>query len=206
MTGTNRWPQQARGSGLRAEASRREVTRRGWRLLIGLLPMLAAVACGSTLATTGTLQGHTYRDSAGLTIKIPQGWNARQFSDAKDGITSAGVQLSNVQLPQPSLAPGFPIQVNNKVLPAHGIGLIVATDTDHAVSHYGRLAAPPLPGPDTRNAWRYWDAGSQPAGTPEIKILWFRAHGTIFVATAKIGSKATKSGLDALDAIVQSLR
>ncbi|HKF34600.1 MAG TPA: hypothetical protein VKB37_19740, partial [Jatrophihabitantaceae bacterium] len=46
---------------------------------------------------------------AGWTIEVPPGWHAVRFSDSKDGITSAGVQLSNIQLPPPVLRPGYPI-------------------------------------------------------------------------------------------------
>ena len=48
--------------------------------------------------------------------------------------------------------------------------------------------------------------GSAPAGAPYLETLWFRVHGTTFVACAKIGSKATSSDLKAVAAIVQSLR
>jgi hypothetical protein len=114
--------------------------------LTGLIPVLAA-ACtaGEGNATAGTSHpGQTYRDSSGWTIEIPPGWYAVRFSDSKDGITSTGVQLSNIQLPPPTLAPGFPIQVNGGVLPARGVGLIIATDTDPRLRH-GRVAVPPLP-------------------------------------------------------------
>ncbi len=124
-----------------------------------------------------------------------------QFSDSKDGITSAGVQLSNVQLPPPSLKPRYPIQVNGRVLPAHGVGLIIATDTDPKLSH-GRVAVPPLPAPNGRD----WAMGSAPAGSPYVEALWFRINGTTFIASAKIGPKANDADLKALAQIIQSLR
>lgn len=181
--------------------------RRGFLWLIGLIPVIAAAGCGAGGATTLTAshQGHTYRDAAGWTIEVPPGWHAMRFSDSKDGITSAGVQLSNVHLPPPALVPGFPIQVNGGVLPVRGVGLVIATDTDPKLSH-GPVAVPPLPGPSAPNAWRYWGGGSAPAGSPYIEILWFRVNGTTFIACAKIGPKATRDGLKAVDAIVQSLR
>src|ERR1700685_1331152 len=115
---------------------RQRFMRRGFRWLIWLAPLLAAAACraggGSTFVARQ--QGQTYRDSAGLTLMVPPGWYVVQFSDSKDGIASAGVQLSNVRLPRPSLLPGFPIQVNDQVLPPHGVGLIIATDTDPKLS------------------------------------------------------------------------
>jgi hypothetical protein len=183
------------------------VRRAAFLWLIGLIPVIAATACGSTgYSVTGSHHGHLYRDAAGWTIEVPPGWHAVRFSDSKDGVTSAGMQLSNVRLPPPALAPGFPIQVNGEVLPARGVGLIIATDTDPHIRHYGRLAVPPLPAFDDPNGWRYWNAGSGSAGTPDIEILWFRFHGTTFIACAKIGPKATRGDRKALDTIVHSLR
>ena len=103
---------------------------------------------------TASQQGHTYRDAAGWTIEVPPGWHAVRFSDSKDGITSAGVQLSNIQLPPPVLRPGYPIQVNDHVLPARGVGLIIATDPDPKLSD-DPVAVPPLPAPSAPNARRY---------------------------------------------------
>jgi len=180
--------------------------RRVLHWLTGLILMLAAAACGAGSGTTLTTshQRQTYRDSAGWTIKVPPGWHTVQFSDSKDGITSAGVQLSNVKLPPPTLVPGFPIQVNGQVLPAHGVGLIIATDTDPKLSH-GPMAVPPLPGPHAPNGWKYWNAGSAPADSPYIEILWFHAHSATFIACAKIGPRATSGDLKAVAAVVQSL-
>ena len=128
-----------------------------------------------------------------------------RFSDSKDGITSAGVQLSTVQLPPPALVPGFPIQANGGVLPTRGVGVVSATDPDPNVPH-GPVAVPPLPAFDAPNGWKYWSAGSASAGAPYIEILWFRVHRATFIATAKIGPKATNSDLKAVAAIIQSLR
>jgi hypothetical protein len=176
--------------------------------LSGLIPMLAVAACGvggGNSPVTTSHPGQTYRDSAGWTIEIPPGWHVVRFSDSKDGITSAGVQLSNVQLPPPALVPGFPIQVNGGVLPVRSVGLVIATDTDPKLSR-GPVAVPPLPGRGAPNAWRYWGGGSASAGSPYIEILWFRVNSTTFIACAKIGPKATSHDLKAVDAIVQSLR
>src|SRR5690349_19422285 len=104
----------------RSKARRQRVMRRGFLWLTGLIPLIASAGCGASggIAQAGSPQGHTYRDRAGWVIKIPPGWHAVRFSDAKDGITSAGVQLSNVPLPPPVLVRGFPIQANGGVLPA----------------------------------------------------------------------------------------
>lgn len=144
----------------------------------------------------------TYHDSAGWSIKVPPGWHAVPFRDSKDGITSAGLQLSNVQLPTPSLVPGYPIQVNNRVLPARGIGLIIATDTDRKLSHYVVVRRLPLPAPNGR----YWTIGSSLGGTPYMELLWFHAHGKTFIACAKVGPNVTRTDLKAVAAAVRSLR
>ena len=122
------------------------------------------------------------------------------FTDAKDGITSAGVQMSDIQLPPPTLIPGYPIQVNGQVLPEQGVALIIATDTDPALPH-GPVAVLPL-APNGR----YWTMGSAPAGAPSMQTLWFKANGMTFLACAKIGPKATRGDLRALAAIIRSLR
>jgi hypothetical protein len=171
--------------------------------LTRLIPVLAVAACGaagsSTVAASHLRQ--TYRDRAGWTIEVPPGWHAVRFSDAKDGITSAGVQLSNVQLPPPTLIPGYPIQVNSQVLPGRGVGLIIATDTDPSLSR-DYVAVPPLPAP----TGRYWTTGSAPAGAAYIQTLWFRVNNTTFIACAKIGPKATSGDRQAIAAIIRSLR
>ena len=175
--------------------------------LIGLIPVIAAGACGAGdgAALTASQQVHPYRDPAGWTIEVPAGWHAQRFSDSRDGITSAGVQLSNLRLPPPALVPGYPIQVNGGILAARGAGLIIATDTDPTLSH-GPVAVPPLPAFDAPNGWKYWNAGSAPAGSPYIETLWFRAHSVIYIASAKIGPKATSDDLQAIAAIIHSLR
>jgi hypothetical protein len=181
--------------------------RRGFLWLIGLMTVITAAGCGAGggITLTASHQGRTYRDAAGWTIEIPRGWHAVRFSDSTDGITSAGVQLSNVRLPPPALVPGFPIQVNGSVLPAHGVGLVIATDTDPRLSR-GPVAVPPLPARSAPNAWRYWGGGSASAESPYIETLWFRIHTTTFIACAKIGPKATNAELKAVDTIIKSLR
>jgi hypothetical protein len=163
--------------------------------------VVTVAACGAGSGTTSaSQQGRAYRDSAGWTIQVPPGWHTVHFRDSKDGITSAGVQVSNVQIPPPSLAPGSPIQVNSQVLPAQGIALIIATDTDTKLPHTP-AAAPPLPAPNGP----YWTTGSAPYGSPPMQTLWFRAYGTTFIASAKIGPRASRGDLKAITAIVQSL-
>jgi hypothetical protein len=175
---------------------------RGLPWLTGLVLVLAAAACGAGGGTSWTIshQGRTYRDSAGWAIQVPPGWHTVHFSDSTDGITSAGVQLSNVQIPPPSLIPGFPVQASGQVLPAQGVALVIATDTDPKLSHTA-AAMPPLPAPNGR----YWTMGSASGGSPYTQTLWFRAYGAAFLACAKIGPRASSSDLRAVAAIVQSL-
>jgi hypothetical protein len=187
---------------------------RGFPWLIGLITVIAAAACGSAAAVTTSQQGRIYRDAAGWTIEVPPGWHALRFSDFKDGVRAAGVQLSNVKLPPPTLVPGAPIQVSG-VLPARGVGLVIATDTDPKVPHDGPLAVLPLRGPDAPDGWKNWTGnscsgpgpGASPgAGCLDMESLWFRWHGTTFIVNAKIGPKAYHGDQTAVDAIIPSLR
>jgi hypothetical protein len=187
--------------------------RRGFLWLTGLIPVIAAAGCGAPggIALTASPQGHTYRDRAGWVVEVPPGWHAVRFSDAKGGITAAGMQLSNVQLPPPELVRGAPIQANGGVLPARGVGVVIATDTDPTLFH-GPVAVPPLPAPDAPDGWKYWNGGSSSAGFggapggPDIESLWFRVGHMTFIACAKIGPKATSGDRKAVDAIIESLR
>ena len=173
--------------------------------LAGLIPVLAAAACGAgggSSIVTASHPGQAYRDSAGWTIEVPSGWHAVRFSDSKDGITAAGVQLSNIKLPPPTLIPGYPIQVNGQVLPEHGVGLIIATDTDPSLSH-GKIAVPslPLPWPAESHGWAI---ASAPPRSPIFETLWFRSDGMTYIAAAKIGWKASGTAQRALVRIVRS--
>lgn len=203
MKGIGRQAQRVR-CGERQETARYQRLmrmRRGLRWPAGVALVIAAAGCGSGASTSVTFshQGHKYRDAAGWSVEVPPGWHSVQFSDSAKGITSAGVQLSNVPLPPPSLVPGFPVQVNNRVLPAHGVGLIIATDTDPKLSR-GLVAAPPLSAPNGR----HWMIGSAPAGWPHIELLWFRAHGRMLIASVKIGPKASDGDVKTIAMVVQS--
>ena len=83
-------------------------------------------------------------------------------------------------------------------LPLRGVGLIIAIDNDRRLSH-GTLAVPPLSYPNG------WMVGSAPAGAPYIQTLWFRASGTAFIASAKVGPKDNGADLKALAEIIHSL-
>jgi hypothetical protein len=163
--------------------------------------VVAACSAGGTASLPVSGHARIYHDSSGWSMKIPAGWRALPFSDTRGGITATGVQLSNVRLPLPSLIPGYPIQVNDRVLPGRGIGLIIAADPDPRLSR-GPVEKPPLPAPNGR----YWSMGSSPAGDPYLETLWFRAHGMTFIASAKIGSLVTSHQLTVVAAVIRSLR
>jgi len=169
--------------------------------LLLILPILAATACtsSSTPARNSTVGAALYRNNSGWTVIYPRGWHLIRFQASKGDASSAGVQLSNVTLPKPALIPGYPIQVNGQVLPKHGIGLIIATDSDPKISR-GPYVAPPLRYPQG------WSTGSAPGGAPYMDTIWFRVHGTPFIACAKIGPGAAKSDLSTLAKIIRSLR
>jgi hypothetical protein len=175
--------------------------RRTLLWLAGPLVVLAATACspGSSAPFLISHEGQTYRDSGGWTITVPSGWHAARFSDTTDGFTSAGLQLSNLRLPRPSLIAGYPQQVNGLGFPGRAVSLIIATDTDPRLSH-GHVAVPPLPYPDR------WAVGSGMGDDPYLETLWFRAGGTTFLACGEIGPKATNRDFNTVVAIVHSLR
>ena len=169
--------------------------------LVGVCLSLAACTSGGTGSLPVSDRTQIYRDSSGWSVKVPAGWRARQFSATKNGITSHGVQLSNVKLPPPSLVPGYPVQVNGQVLPGNGIGLIIATDPDPKLQR-GPVLRPPLPAPNGR----YWNIGSSPGGGPYIETLWFRVNGMTLIACAKIGAQITSHDREIVASIIRSLR
>jgi hypothetical protein len=132
---------------------------------------------------------------------VPPGWHVVRFSESKGGVASAGAEFSNVRLAIPTVVPGNPIQVNGQALPASGVSLVISTDADPRLTH-GTLAVPPLPAPSGAP----WAIGSALAGEPYLETQWFRAKGATLIASAKIGSKSDPAALEALAAIVRSLR
>lgn len=199
--------------------------RRGnWMWMILILVLLFASGCAGGQArsySTGLAKGpgSIYHDAAGWVIRIPPGWHVVHFRSSKDGAMAAGVQVSNVRLPAPSVLPGFPIQASGLVLPADGISLVIATDRDPKVCRPGPHRSPaggtiscqrsygslPLKYPGE------WTMGSASAprggpGGPAIAFLWFKANGEAFIATVKTGAKASEGGINELSKIVASFR
>lgn len=186
---------------------------------IVLVPvLLASVACtgggpaGSYVSVLPHHAGVIYHDVSGWVIRVPAGWHVLPFRSSTDGASAAGVQLSNVKLPAPSIVPSFPIQTNDKALPISGISLIIATDHDPklcrpstgSVSCQGSFATLPLPRPYTTR----WDVASQPIPTgPLFSDLWFKGGHQTFIATIKIGARVfDDSHLAVLAKILASLR
>ena len=155
----------------------------------------------------GVISGHgarVYRDPAGWTIEVPQGWHLVRFSGSKGGVSSAGAQVSDVRLPAPKVIPGYPIQAPLGAQPARGLGLVIATDSETGLlgESRGYIKVPPLPSPDQCG----WSVGSASAGQPYIETLWFTGNHKTFIASVKVGAKATGTDLATVDRIVHSLR
>ena len=175
--------------------------RRVFPWLICSISVLTVGACSAS-GDIGHVVDHApqvYRDLAGWSVAAPHGWHIVRFSESKRGVVSTGVQISSVRLSAPTLVVGYPIQVQDRVLPARGVGLIIARDTEAGLSH-GTVAVPPLPSP-TR-----WLKGSRLAGLPYMETRWFRANGRLFIANAEVGAKASGADLTALAWVIKSVR
>lgn len=115
------------------------------------------------------------------------------------------VSGSNVQLPAPSVIPGYPIQSKLGRRPPRGIGVVIATDTETGSPGRspGYIVVPPLPAPDQHG----WNVGSTLVGSgqPYIETIWFRGDHKMFVASVKVGTKASRANLAVVDRIIHSL-
>lgn len=152
---------------------------------------------------TANDQERIYRDSGGWAIAVPPGLYVVPFSEVYDEITTAGAQLSNVPLPPPSFTPGYPLQVNDRVLPAYGIGLTIATNADSYPS-YIPVTALPLTWPQG------WLKTAAPPGSSHMASVSFRIRTTIFTASVKfgaeaIGPKANRTDLQAFATAIHSI-
>ncbi len=176
------------------------------KLVLALSALALAISsCGSgspqpRIADTSS---RTYRDPAGWTIQVPPGWRVTRFTDAGGATAVTGAVISNVRLPAPDLLHGYPIQINGRVLPGRGIGLVIANDPSRSLS-IGALPSPPLPSPDGKED--RWSIGSAPSGSPYMETLQFRRADTTFIASAQIGAHASRANLRALGSVITSLR
>jgi hypothetical protein len=140
----------------------------------------------------------TYHDPAGWTIEVPAGWRVVPFTRSNAGVKAVGAQVSNVELSPPSIVPGAPIQANGSAMPADGIAVVIASDSDPHASQPATVS-PPL-------SLEEFTGGSAPAGTPTIQLLWFVGNGRTFVATVKSGANASPVDLRAVADLIRSLR
>jgi hypothetical protein len=170
------------------------------------LAVLPACGHGSAVATTvpvaAASQGAgTYSDPAGWTVDVPPGWHVLPFETTDGGATSKGALLSNVELPPPSVKPGYPIQTNSKDLPDDGIALIIGIDDDPSDAQQ-----PPKSPPQPPLTLDMFAEGSALAGSPTLDLLWFSGNGHTFLATVKSGPTAGTADRAKLQEAVASLR
>ena len=166
-----------------------------------LLLMSCTSASVSDTSPTTALHDGTYTSPDGWTIDVPPGWHVTPFETTKGGASARGAQVSNLELPSPSLVPGFPIQTNGDDLPADGLAIIVAIDDDPTDGQQPPQSppAPPLSLDDFIH-------GSALAGSPTLDLMWFTGNGRTFLASIKTGPSVTAADRTALEAAVSSLR
>ena len=146
-----------------------------------------------------------YHAPAGWSIVLPPGWHALPFETSNGGASAAGVQLSNVVLPPPTVVSGLPIQTKATLLPDDGVSLIIAIDRDPSgIQNPPKTLTIPTP-PLVKFHWVLSVGGDQP-GTPHTQSGWFQWNGQTYIASGKVGPRATSKDIAALDAIIQSLR
>ncbi len=143
----------------------------------------------------------TYTSPDGWTIDVPPGWHVTPFETTKGGATARGAQVSNLELPSPSLVPGFPIQTNESDLPDDGLAIIVAIDDDPS-----DVQQPPQSPPAPPLSLDDFVHGSAPAGSATLDLMWFTGNGRTFLATIKTGPSVTAADRNAVEAAISSLR
>jgi hypothetical protein len=144
---------------------------------------------------------NTYTDSGGWTIDVSPGWLVTPFETSKGKASASGVQVSNADLPSPSIVPGFPIQALGGDLPSDGVALIIATDVDPGDAQQ----PPPSPVSPPLSVDQFLE-GSAAAGAASLDLLWFSGNGQTFLATIKSGAAATSEDRTDVAAMVASLR
>jgi len=176
-------------------------------LTAGLLLMIGVGGCGSSnrpVATTTSRHVATataYRSPAGWTADVPGGWETVQTLKPTHGVPSGTAEIANFCCQIPVGVARSPYQVPDQLLPATGVSLVIGPDAD-PLPVYG--TAPTLPLSALRKL--PWLVGSAPGGAPYIEELWFRLNGRTFSVTAKIGPRSHSADLNAVNAMVRSLR
>jgi hypothetical protein len=166
-----------------------------------LLISCTSASLSDTSSTTPLHDVGTYTSPDGWTIDMPAGWHVAPFETSKGGASARGAQVSNIELPSPSLVPGFPIQTNGDDLPADGLAIIIAIDDDPS-----DVQQPPQSPPAPPLSLDDFSHGSAPAGSPTLDLMWFTGNGRTFLATIKTGPNVSAVDRTALEAAVSSVR
>jgi hypothetical protein len=176
------------------------------RVAVFAVLSLALVACdpGSDeprRSLSPAEQTTAYRDPAGWTADVPVGWSVVPFETTRGDASAIGTQISNVDLPAPSIEPGLPIQTSGLDLPPAGVSLIIATDVDPANVQLppASPASPPLSVGDFME-------GSSTGDSPTISLLWFKVSGHTLLASIKTGVSVSRQDAAVMDALVASIR
>jgi hypothetical protein len=176
------------------------------RVAVFAVLSLALVACDPgpdepSRSTRPADQTSTYRDPAGWIADVPVGWSVLPFETTKGDASAIGTQISNVDLPAPSIEPGLPIQTSGLVLPPKGVSLIIATDVDPANVQLppSSPASPPLSVGDFME-------GSSTGDGLTISLLWFNVSEHTLLASIKTGVSVSRQDAAAMDALVASTR
>jgi hypothetical protein len=162
------------------------VKRAGILVVIALLPV-----CTSS---------DVHEDPAGWTAEIPDGWHVLHFETTEGGASSTGTQISNVELPSPTIHERLPIQASGLDLPADGVAIVIATDDDPAnvQSPPSAPAAPPL-------SMDLFAEGSSTGEGPSLSLLWFACDDEPLLLSFKQGPSLSKADRDSVDAFVRSI-
>ena len=175
-----------------------------YRLTIALTCMIAALV---TACSSG--QGDAQNQNpARWPLYVPPGWHVLRFSYTQGGVRSTGIQLSSVRLPPPTALPqkGTTVEISGEVLPPRGVGLVITSDRNHALTREKAEVPPlPLPWPDASHQ-NGWLLGSSMPPNPVVEWLKFRVNGATYVAVVTIGWKAARAPQKALAPIVRSIR
>ncbi|GEM_PF-578072 len=155
----------------------------------GAVLVWRALAPENRTPTPGTAP--LYRDPAGWSIRAPVGWRVHPFEivDRSDpSVWFRGVQLSNVVLPNPTLARGTAPQPDASAFPRSGIAVIVARTS-------ARPGGDEVPLPLSLEAFTQ---ASAPAGAPAREVAYFAANGWTFAASVTFGAGTSPEAVDRL--------
>lgn len=174
--------------------------RRGFLLLIGLIPAFAAAACGSA-TVTASQQGDTYRGADGWTIQVPKGLQLGRFHST-GRITTDGIRVTNFPPDLEAASQGAPPMGWLRSFPANGVAVQIW------FSEGGPVWAPPLRDsafPLSAASFRRirpYVGGSEPRP-------WYCScygNGVSFSAAVWLGPHASSAEQHAAWAVVRSLR